>query len=447
MYPIKSAASLTILALATVLAAGPAAAQTSDTALAARVERLLSAHPVIDGHNDLPEQLRERYGMGLDNIDLRADTSRLPRPAAMPADTVPLMTDLARLKTGHVGGQFWSVWIDAAMTGPAAVTMTMEQIDLVKRMAQRYPDRLAMAYSADDIERQFKTGKVASLIGIEGGHQVAHSLAMMRQMYDLGARYMTLTHSRNTPWADSATDNPLHHGLTPFGKTMVHEMNRVGMMVDLSHVSAETARDALAVSQAPVLFSHSGARAVADHPRNLSDDTLRLVAANRGVVMVNFYAGYVSVELARWLADRAAEGARFNAPPFAGLYIGQPERARAAMAAWLAQHPMPKVTVAMVAAHVEHVRKVCGVDCVGIGSDFDGIDMAPAGLDGVDKYPALFVELARRGWRDDELAKLANGNVLRVLRGAEATARRLQASEQASVQTLAAPVDGAPVAH
>ena len=198
-----------------------------------------------------------------------------------------------------------------------------------------------------------------------------------------------------------------------------------------------------------MLFSHSGARAVADHPRNLSDDTLRLVAANRGVVMVTVYAGYVSVDLARWLADRAAEAARFNAPPFAGLYIGQPERASAAMAAWLAQHPMPKVTVAMVADHVEHVRKVCGVDCVGIGSDFDGIDMAPSGLDGVDKYPALFVELARRGWRDDELAKLANGNVLRVLRGAEATARRLQASEQASAQTLPAPapVQGAAVAH
>ena len=435
MHPIPS---LAILALASTLSIGSASAatQAADAALSARVERLLAAHPIIDGHNDLPEQLRERYGLKLDNIDLRVDTARLARPAHMPADTVPLMTDLPRLKSGHVGGQFWSVWIDAKMTGPAAVVMTMEQIDLVKRMAQRYPERLAMAYSADDIERQFKAGKVASLIGIEGGHQVDHSLAMLRQMYDLGARYMTLTHSSNTPWADSATDNPLHHGLTPFGKAMVHEMNRVGMMVDLSHVSAGTARDALAVSQAPVLFSHSGARAVADHPRNLSDATLAMVAANRGVVMVNFYSAYVSGELARWLADQAAETARFNAPPYAGLYIGQPERARAAMAQWQAQHPMPPVTVAMVANHVEHIRKVCGVDCVGIGSDFDGIDLAPAGLDGVDKYPALFVELARRGWGDGDLAKLANGNVLRVMRGAEATARRLQASELASTETL-----------
>ncbi|WP_426196800.1 dipeptidase [Massilia sp. DWR3-1-1] len=439
--------SLAMLALATALSCSPATAQTSDGALAARIDRLLGAHPVIDGHNDLPEQLRERYGLGLDNIDLRADTARLPRLDHMPADTVPLMTDLTRMKTGRVGGQFWSVWIDATMTGPAAVVMTMEQIDLVKRMVQRYPDRLAMAYSADDIERQFKAGRVASLIGIEGGHQVDHSLAMLRQMHDLGARYMTLTHSRNTPWADSATDNPQHHGLTPFGKAMVHEMNRVGMMVDLSHVSAETARDALAVSQAPVLFSHSGARVVADHPRNLSDDTLRMVASNRGVVMVNFYAAYVSVEMARWLADQAAEAARFNAPPFAGLYIGQPERARAAMEKWQAQHPMPPVTLAMVADHVEHIRKVCGVDCVGIGSDFDGIDLVPAGLDGVDKYPALFVELARRGWRDEDLAKLANGNVLRVMRGAEATARRLQASEQASVQTLPPPVAASAAPH
>ena len=427
-----------VLALAASLCTGAAAAQTADAALAARIDQLLRAHPVIDGHNDLPEQLRERYGLDLDKIDLRADTSRLPLPPQAPADTVPLMTDLARMKTGRVGGQFWSVWIPPAVTGPAAVVMTMEQIDLVKRMAQRYPDRLAMAYSADDIERQFKAGRVASLIGIEGGHQVDHSLPVLRQMYDLGARYMTLTHSLNTPWADSATDNPVHHGLTPFGKVLVHEMNRIGMLVDLSHVSAETARDALAVSQAPVMFSHSGARALIDHPRNLSDETLRMVAANHGVVMVNFYPGYVSSELARWQADQAAESARFNAPPFAGLYIGQPERARAAMDQWRAAHPQPQVTVAMVADHVDHIRKVCGVDCVGIGSDFDGIGLTPTGLEGVDKYPALFVELARRGWRDGDLAKLASGNVLRVMRGAEATARRLQASEQASSAVMPA---------
>ena len=431
-----SAIPRAILSLTLALSASAAIAQAPEAALAARIDRLLTAHPIIDGHNDLPGQLRERYGLGLDKIDLRKDTAHLPLPPNAPADTVPLMTDLARMQAGHVGGQFWSVWISTEVTGPAAVLMTMEQIDLVKRMAQRYPDRLAMAYSADDIERQFKAGKVASLIGIEGGHQIGDSLAVLRQMYDMGARYMTLTHSRNTPWADSATDNPVHHGLSPFGKTLVHEMNRIGMLVDLSHVSAETARDALAVAQAPVMFSHSGARAVADHPRNVSDETLRLVAANHGVVMVNFFPGYVSNELNHWLADQAAETARYNAPPFAGLYIGEPERARAALEKWQAQHPMPRATVAMVADHVEHIRNVCGIDCVGIGSDFDGINIVPTGLEGVDKYPALFAELARRGWRDEALAKLANGNVLRVLRGAEATARRLQASEQASAQSL-----------
>jgi len=277
---------------------------------------------------------------------------------------------------------------------------------------------------------------VASLIGIEGGHQIDHSLPVLRQLYDAGARYMTLTHSRNTPWADSATDNPVHHGLTPFGRTLVHEMNRVGMLVDLSHVSADTARDALAVSQAPVIFSHSGARALVDHPRNLSDDTLRLVAANHGVVMVDFAPGYTSADQARWQADEAAEAARFNAPPFAGIYLGQPERARAAMEQWRRAHPKPRVTLAMLADHVEHIRKVCGPDCVGIGADFDGIETTIPDLDGVDKYPALFIELARRGWSDADLAKLANGNVLRVMRGAEATAGRLQKREQASTEAI-----------
>jgi membrane dipeptidase len=256
-------------------------------------------------------------------------------------------------------------------------------------------------------------------------------------MYAAGARYMTLTHAINNRWADSATANPTHDGLTPFGKAVVGEMNRLGMLVDLSHVSEKTMRDALAVSQAPVIFSHSGAKGVADHARNVSDEVLGLVKANRGVVMVNFATTYVSEARNRWAADRSAEQARYNAPPFGGLYIGQPERAKAALDAWDKAHPGPAATLSQVADHVEHIAKVCGVDCVGIGSDFDGIGDTPDGLDGVDKFPALLHEMARRGWNDADLARLAGGNVLRALREAEAVARTLQASTQPSYATLA----------
>jgi len=416
-----------------------ATAQTNGTDLSRRIDKLLAEHPVIDGHNDLPWEIRDRYNSDFSKVDLSKDTFHLPLPANATPDIGSLMTDIPRIKAGHLGGQFWSVWIPVTVTGPAAVQMTIEQIDLVKRMAQQYPDNFAMAYTADDIERDFKAGKVASLIGIEGGHQIGNSLPVLRQMYDLGARYMTLTHSVNTDWADSATDNPAHHGLTPFGKTLVHEMNRVGMLVDLSHVSAETMRAALAVTQAPVIFSHSGAHALVDHPRDVPDDVLKLVAENHGVVMVNFYPGYVSQASANWDADVAAENARFNAPPFAGLYLGQPERAKVAMDNWLKDHPQPKVTVSMVADHIDHIRQIAGVDSAGIGSDFDGIPAGPDGLEGVDKYPKLFEELARRGWTDNDLAKLADGNILRVLRAAQGVAKRLQADERASTMEFIKP--------
>jgi membrane dipeptidase len=408
-----------------------------DVALTARVDRVLAKTPLIDGHNDLPWEIRDRFG-SVDGVDLSKDTSKL---SLKNEDDAPLMTDIPRLRAGHVGGQFWSVWISPSVTGPAAVKMTLEQIDIVKSMAARWPKDFEMAYTADDVVRAHKAGRVASLIGIEGGHQIDNSLPMVRQMYAAGARYMTLTHALNNDWADSATDTPKHHGLTAFGKAVVKEMNRTGMIVDLAHVSPETMKAALEVSQAPVMFSHSGARALDDHPRDVPDDVLMMVAKNRGIVMVNFAPQYVSEERAKWESDRAAEKTRYSAPPFAGYYIGQPERAKRALADWDSKHPRPVVTIAMVADHIEHIRKVCGVDCTGIGSDFDGIPTTPQGLDGVDKFPLLLVELARRGWTDDELAKVAGGNILRVMREAETVSKRLQATERPSSATIEA-LDG-----
>ena len=433
-------------AIALVIAPGCVYAASTQTSVspAVQVNRVLAQTPLIDGHNDLAWQIRECFA-SLENLDLRADTAHLPKPAnaATDCEWVPPMTDIPRLHAGRVGGQFWSVWVPPKITGPAAVKMALEQIDLVRAMVARYPNDLQMAYTADDIVHIHKAGRIASLIGIEGGHQIDNSLPMLRQMYSLGARYMTLTHTLNNNWADSATDNPQHHGLTPFGRALVHEMNRLGMLVDLSHVSPETMKAALAATASPVIFSHSGARALDDHPRDVPDDVLALVQQNRGIVMVNFYPEYVSSDRAHWNADRAAEQARYNSPPYDGLYIGQPERAKAAMAEWEKAHPAPVVTIAMVADHIDHIRQVAGDDCVGLGSDFDGIEVTPLGLDGVDKYPALLEELARRGWSDGDLAKLAGSNLLRVMHDAETVAKRLQKTEQPSFATIAA-LDNAP---
>ncbi len=393
----------------------------------ARVARVLKQTPLIDGHNDLPWEIRERFKGALATIDLNSDTSKLPVPA-VPPDSAPLMTDIPRLRAGLVGGQFWSVWVPADLKGPEAVQATVEQIDLVKRIAAKYPSVFEVAYTASDVRRIHKAGRIASLIGIEGGHQINDSLAVLRQMYDLGARYMTLTHMLNNHWADSATDAPVHHGLTPFGAAVVREMNRLGMLVDLSHVSPETMQAALAVSEAPVMFSHSSARAIVDHPRDVPDEILRLVAKNDGVVMVNFFPAYVSAARNQWEADRAAEVARYNSPPYGGMYIGQPERAKAALARWESEHPRPVTTLEQVADHIDHIRQVAGVDHVGLGSDFDGIPDAPRGLEAVDRYPALLVELMRRGWTDAEVAKVAGENVLRVLAAAERVAAKLRAS-------------------
>jgi len=418
-----------------VLLGIPLAVWGANATYEARVERVLAGTPLIDGHDDLAWEIRSRFKGDLAAVDLQSDTARLP----FPPDAAALMTDIPRLRAGKVGGQFWSVWVPLDTKGFEAVQTTLEQIDLVKRMCARYPDDLAMAYSAADVRRIHQSHKVACLIGIEGGHQINDSLAVLRQMYDAGARYMTLTHTTNTDWADSATDTPAHHGLTAFGEEVVREMNRLGMLVDLSHVSPDTMKAALAVSEAPVIFSHSSARAIVDHPRNVPDDILKTVGEKGGVVMVNFAPGYVSAVRNTWDAAEAAERTRFNSPPYVGLYIGQPERAKAALAEWVKEHPRPAATLAQVADHIEHIRLVAGADHVGLGSDFDGIEDTPSGLEGVDKYPALLMELMKRGWTDSDIAKLAGGNVLHAMAEAERVAAKLRETRAPSGVTFSPP--------
>ena len=380
----------------------------------ARVARVLKTTPLIDGHNDWAEALREREADNRWSIDLRGGLDRR---------TIPYNTDIARLRQGMVGGQFWSVFVSADLPGPVQVEQTLDQIDLVKAFVRRYPRTFALARTADDVRRIHASGRIASMIGVEGGGQIDDDLSVLRAYYELGAGYLTLSHVKTIEWVDSATDTPVHGGLTPFGEAVVHELNRLGMLVDLAHVSEGTMRDALRVSRAPVIFSHSSARALDDHPRNVSDDVLRLVAANGGIVMVNFARIYISDAYRRWAAEEDAEKARLGTPPYGGLFIGQPDKAAAALAAWERDHPAPSVTLAQVADHIEHIAKVAGVDHVGIGSDFDGVGNAlPVGLGGVDRYPALLAEMMRRGWSDADIAKLAGGNILRVLADAERVA-------------------------
>ena len=407
-----------LLALAAVssvlLAAAPpqGAWQAPDPALVARARKILDRVPLVDGHNDVPWQYRERVKNHLDKIDLARDTSGL-EPA--------MHTDIPRLRRGGLGGQFWSVYIPVEITGPAAVEAVGEQMDVVRRLALRYPETFEMAMTAADVRRIHKAGRIASLLGMEGGHSIDDSLAVLRQLYQAGARYMTLTHSKNTDWADSATDAPKHGGLTRFGEEVVREMNRLGMLVDLSHVAPETMKRALAVSAAPVIFSHSSARALDDHPRNVPDDVLALLAKNGGVVMVSFVPTFDSTEVRVWNAAKDGEEARLKA-----LHPEAPERVKSELAAWVAAHAEPRATLAQVADHIEHVRRVAGIDHVGLGSDFDGITRTPLGLEGVSEYPVLLAELLRRGWTEGEIGKLAGDNVLRVLGEAERVAARLQ---------------------
>ena len=392
-----------------ILLTAPLAAKTPEEVAAAA----LRAAPVWDGHNDVPEQLRSRRG----NVVTGFDFNNTRDEPDGKGGTAPMHTDLARIAAGRLGAQFWSVYVDAQLPEPQAVQATLEQIDVLERLVARYPERLAMAYTADDVARAMRAGRVASLIGMEGGHSIGSSLAVLRQMYALGARYMTLTHYKTTGWADSTDDVPTHDGLTDFGRDVVREMNRLGMLVDLSHVSEATMTDALDVARAPVMFSHSNARALDGDSRNVPDAVLRRLAGNGGIVMVTGVPNFISEAQFRRYAERAAEEARQKY-----LWQGQPARADEAMKAWDEAHPEPRATVAQLADHVDHVREVAGIDHIGIGADFDGMPGGPAGMEDVAGYPALFAELARRGYSQADLEKIASRNMMRVLRAAEAYA-------------------------
>ncbi|MDZ4257387.1 MAG: dipeptidase [Gemmatimonadales bacterium] len=394
-----------LLALAVLTPVG-AKAQT-DEALS-HAKRLLAGRPIIDGHNDLPWEIRVNplSQRAVEKYDLRQRT--------------PGHTDIARLREGGVGGQFWSVYVPYELGDTSWAQVQLEQIDIIKQVIARYPDAFELALGADDVVRIMQSGKVASLIGMEGGHVIHNSLALLRQYYDLGARYMTLTHSASLDWADAGTGLPLNNGLTDFGQDVVREMNRLGMLVDLSHTSPKTALDALAVTEAPVIFSHSSAWGVLANPRNIPDEVLSRLPGNGGVVMVTFVGSFISRGMQEW----TERGQRAVAD-----VTGRDAR-RLAIDRYVAEHPRPEATVAELADHVEHVRNVAGIDHVGLGGDYDGNSELPAGMEDVTGYPLLFAELIRRGWSDEELLKLAGGNVLRVLREAEIVRDRLAAGGQ-----------------
>lgn len=368
------------------------------------VKALLASTPLIDGHNDLAWEAREQAAYDWDRLDI-----------SHPVLTTH--TDLPRLREGCVGAQFWSVWVPSTLPRDQAVIQTLEQVAAVHSMIERYSDQLGLALTADDVERVFVTGRVASLMGAEGGHSIGDSLGTLRMLYRLGVRYMTLTHNDNTLWADSATDEPVHGGLTDFGRDVVREMNGLGMLVDLAHVSADTMRDALDVSTAPVIFSHSGARAICDSPRNVPDDVLATMASAGGVCMTVFAPDFVSQECWDWRVQ-AAEVASTEGVTVTDLEAFIPWAKR-----YQESHPQPQATLAQVVTHVEHLREVAGIDHVGIGGDYDGVPDLPVGLEDVSCYPRLFAALAERGFSDDDLRKIAGANVLRVLRDAEAVAR------------------------
>ena len=379
-----------------------------------RARDILRDHPVIDGHNDLPYAMRKHAGYDFDRVDIAT-----PQP--------DYHTDIPRLRAGGVGGQFWSVYVPTSLAGDAAVTATLEQIDHVYRMVERYGDTFRLARTAEELTTAIGAGKIAALLGAEGGHSINSSLGVLRMLYELGVRYLTLTHAHNTPWADSATDRPGVGGLSDFGREVVREMNRLGMLVDLSHVSAETMRAALEATAAPVIFSHSSARAVCDVPRNVPDDVLTTLAGNGGICMVTFVPTFLSQDRATWRRTAARE--------VLSRGLRDQPAVEEFMAAYRERVPPPQATVAQAADHVEHVREVAGVDHVGLGGDFDGLDEPPSELADVASYPVLVAELLDRGWTDAEVAKLTSGNLLRVFRAAEAVAADLRTRRAPSLVT------------
>jgi membrane dipeptidase len=386
-----------------------------------KARRVLQAVPLVDGHNDLPWYIRNDFTqapLDIEKYDLRRPTSG--------------NTDLARLQRGMVGGQFWSVYVPGDYRDSGFARVQLEQIEIARRIIAKYPDVLQPAFTAQDIWTAHAAGRVGSLLGIEGGHVIENSLGALRAYFDLGARYMTLTHNVTLDWADAAADSARHGGLTRFGEEVVREMNRLGMLVDLSHVSPGTMSDALNVAEAPVIFSHSSARALTDVPRNVPDSILRRLKTNGGVVMVTFVPGFVS--------QKIADLSRRRATQLAELQRRTPRDTAAvtrAIAQWDAANPAPKATLGDVADHIEHVRRVAGIDHVGIGSDFDGTDnQLPVGLEDVSTFPVLLAELSRRGWSEEDLRKLAGENTLRVMTQAERIAARLRRERPASTRTI-----------
>ena len=420
MHRFLSAILVTVVtgAAASALDAQSPASTSTDPHMA-RARRVLSTTPLIDGHNDLPWAIREATTAphDVEAYDLRKKT--------------PGHTDLDRLKKGMVGAQFWSIYIPGEIKDSGYARVQLEQFDIARRVIAKYPERFQWALTSDAIRSTFKAGKIGSLLGLEGGHAIENSLGALRVYYDLGARYMTLTHNVTLDWADAALDAPKHGGLTSFGKEVVHEMNRLGMLVDLSHVSPGTMSDALDATEAPVIFSHSGSRELVDHPRNVPDSILARLPKNGGVVMVPFVTSFVSKEVKAWDDGLAA------ATTEARQRLGSDTAAvRRAADEWTKSHPKPKATLGQVADHIEHVRKVAGVDHVGIGSDFDGITDLVVGLEDVSKFPDLFAELSRRGWSEADLRKLAGENVLRVLKQAETVSARLKKERPPSTKTI-----------
>ena len=385
-----------------------------------RARQILASSPLVDGHNDLPWAMRHLAAYDLDKVD-----------PGQPVEQT--QTDLPRLREGGVGAQFWSVYVPSSLPGDAAVTATLEQIDFVHKLVAWLPNDLQLALTSEDVSKAFEAGRIASLLGAEGGHSIACSMGALRSLYALGVRYMTLTHNDNIPWADSATDKPGVGGLNNFGREVVHEMNRLGMLVDLSHVAASTMNDALDASEAPVIFSHSSSRALTDHPRNVPDYILRLLRVNGGVCMLTFVPSFVSEECRSWEVERrefiASKGLDRDAPEFRDSY-------RQLAADFAGRNPRPVATIADVVAHIEHVRDVAGVEHIGLGGDYDGTDALPEGLGDVSCYPALIAALIDRGWSEGDLTALTGRNLLRTMREAESVAALLQKKRSPSVARM-----------